>query len=85
MSLGQTQLEFPSLHSKASKFKTFSSRPQLSGAFLSQTVIVGNWISSIGADTVSNVVIIGLSDHWVKAWFINSPATMKPQNVMAAY
>ena len=43
------QLEFGSLHSKASKFKTFSRRPQLSGAFLSQTVTVGNWTSSIGA------------------------------------
>ena len=71
------------LQSKASGLKTFSMGPQLSAGFWSQTVTVGNWISSIGADIVSNVVITGFSDHCVKAWFIITPAIIKPQNVIA--
>ena len=71
-------------HSKASEFKSFSIGLQLSAGFWSQTVTVGNWISSIGAFIVSNVVITGSWDHWVKAWFIINPAIMKPHNVIVA-
>ena len=74
--------------SKFMKFRRFSRYAQLSGGFFSkslQTVTVGNWISSIGAAIVSNVVIVGSSAHWVKAEVINNPDDERAVQIMIAW